>query len=535
MDELSSPGSKNAAIGLTALAMMAEQMSGNPEPHEDPDINFNQIMRNIEALRITLDNLRNFKKVSANCVCAILDIQQKNIFTKIQTDPNADSLLTEVLYIRILQALYPSTIFPEYFSHFLVTVQIKANDNTIVWKPNEVGENRICQVLQLTSMKKINDKIVSLYDKLRWVQNKHDKESLNKLGKVIEKLLITYYNCAKDIDLSHNDLHFNNILFDGDFETLKMIDFGRAYMNMTKLIPTRMKDIDFHQLSEEVKNGYGGKEFGNLLINYHQLFGEYNYLCDIASVTIKILPLIDYSWPDFFQVGLDALKKILVIQVDFNKMVADIDTFRGKNFPIFRLALYWYVICLYSFYNSPINISLTKIYANLIHDRFIYRNGNFIGVTYNMYNQRAVQIFNLLFKNLGNRTTIDIQEGSQTGGGKGCSIFPLGNNIATSQWIHMAGESCQKIEEDDPRVSAWKAEQTKSRIDIVQEVRKFLNLQPEKGPEQDGGNRKRTYKVCMDEHHKKYIRKSKTRVYLTSIKGKYRYKKEDPSYVTLVG
>jgi len=554
---LGSESSEEAPNASRRARRQAETGYITEQSRDEEEITIDDIIRMNKAVQETYSSIEQFEKVSVNCVCKVLDIDSYGgVFTKIQINPGADSLLSEVLYIKLLEALakkFTLTIFPEYFHHF--NIIIPPNRNLHLFRLAGVP----CQAIQLKALKllKPTDKRVSsLHHMIKKAQEKTNPDeaenALNVIVNVVKKTLIQYYNIAKKINLSHNDLHFSNMIFDGVIDNLKIIDFGRVHMNIS-YVDNLLSSDHVTKIYEKVKYGFAASDYDvfSVLKNPYQIEGDYNYLCDIAAVSMKLLPIMKYSWPEFIHIVLSGKNIIGIkispekLQLDFNQFQPNTNYDRTKQqikIPIFRLGLYWYAVCLYAFYRSPITVPMVRNYQQLINDRFIYENGNIVRKTYNVYKSTAIALFNaFLFKytfptkeDIESIETMDDTELGQSGGVNKdpCSVFSFTRgNIATAEWINMAGKRCENLTDEDSKIREWKTEYSKwlEEQNKIPKPEMLLTLQ---GAPEGGG--KTLYKIHVDEHNKKYIRKSNKRLYLASIRGKYRFSKNNTDYVMLL-
>ena len=499
-------------------------------------------------------NSADLKCNSVNCAYYFDNDQDPKIFTKIQIADLSDPLINEVIYTRVLgdkrkiKLFNGTSIFPEYIKHGLIKI---------------ISKNPLQNTLKPFLQTNVIGKGESLYNQILKTPNDNNIHLVN----AVKTLLINYMNNAKDLGMTHNDLHLKNILAHKD-GSLAMIDFGRCYINPEKLPgPEDITDAyaKFNQMP-------GVKPLVDNKFNIKDI--EYGYMCDIATVTLNVMPFKFYDFPEWFQVSKQGLKN-LDYTITIQKNVYDLLT--CKNFPkdihdnhsyfIFYQGLAWvvsYIVACSKYLKDPLTvkddgdrISITR--DELIKHGAIFRNNVFNPMYYNndIIQRQCKEIY---------RTCSIIFIPAGTGGkpkklnrskhqkkmhGYGSEQFEM--DIEEKQrWLHEASLSTHYCMYDQAIKNWEKTKQSPTPQNQLVTVDGKINVEPQQsssnfkklldslpvGPDSPcaaGGNIK-THKIYIDPTTKrKYIRKSSTRWYLDENRGKYRYADDLRTKIILLG
>ncbi len=542
------------------------------------------------------NNLNNFKKVSANCICAILDDEDNNqIFVKMQVSDTVDSLIGEVLYLNILNKLSVRNIFPIYEFHDFFDF---TTTNSVVFK--NIMNNKIPYlVLKAFHPPNGSTSVMTLQNCLNIMRQNEEYEKnilLHYLQIEVDTLLYHYSEFAKDIEMSHNDMHFNNILYDND--ELKIIDFGRCHMNFDKVneayvrknLGTLTNEINkvFSEYGVDLE-GRNVDDYKDVLINHFQLQGKYAYLCDVATVTLNFIPYVPFDWPSWCSAELAGDSDI---QFKINIVAASktYGSYRGIQQNMFYEGLCWLGCCLFMFtlnthYNQNGIVTIRR--SEMVALNFILRNGVFHPATFSTYKTTAEALFDHIIsqrepatgggdlatpltrtmawssdnekhvksqasaKNM-NPTLEDFP--SETIDFKFTPPLFANNDSIANMYLKICGEPAEIPWMHKENIEKWKetykqnlaivAKHTSYNSDleeillIVAKANRTDNAFDRPPPPKIGnwvgsGETNMPRKVCKDAYGKKYIRKSKQRVYLSSIKGKYRYTDKNKTHIIL--
>ena len=216
------------------------------------------------------------KKTSVNCAHAIVTVKGIDYFCKIELGAGTDSLTTETIYLKYLNAIeacnrgtsYTHSIFPKYIANFKGTTTI--------------GDSKILVTSAIPNPISLGDYLdkYSVYN--TFIENLHK--------------FITYYSTyGSKYSFVHSDLHLNNIMLDDlNLDKFYMIDFGRSYSDdLYELITDKgVKNFEKEIAAFETYDNYNfQKSHSDFCFSFllDKELTKYRYLIDIASVTLNII------------------------------------------------------------------------------------------------------------------------------------------------------------------------------------------------------------------------------------------------------
>lgn len=218
------------------------------------------------------------KKTSVNCAHAIVTVKGIDYFCKIELGAGTDSLTTETIYLKYLNAIeacnrgtydYEHLIFPKYIANFKGTTTI--------------GDSKILVTSAIPNPISLGDYLdkYSVYN--TFIENLHK--------------FITYYSTyGSKYSFVHSDLHLNNIMLDDlNLDKFYMIDFGRSYSDdLYELITDngKLKNFQKEIAAFETFDNYNfEKSHSDFCFSFllDKELTKYRYLIDVASVTLNII------------------------------------------------------------------------------------------------------------------------------------------------------------------------------------------------------------------------------------------------------
>jgi hypothetical protein len=459
---------------------------------------------------------------SLNCGYKIID----PYFYKVQLRENADPLINEVIFTKILnnyQYARTPKIFPDYVDHF-----ISANKKVLV-------------------LNYLQDSI-SLID---YIKDK-DKDILTNLN----KLFMEYSYYGKTLGFIHGDLHFNNIQFSNN--QFYIIDFGRCFVH-TKFYDelltkenTLFTNFGIEQNSINLISPAG---FTNNPVSLTtDNLNEYNigFLCDIGSVSLNLIRsniLID----KFLNITVENNVTVLnVLNLNVLKFNLIKDT---PNTPI-NHGVAWIICyinaCIYDGKKGNFIVSIGsitkeelkiikffKLKLNFVLNMTLFTpSGIIMPPTYKDPNikQATIQNYlNILTSIGGNKqklksNKLKAMSKKMQGGNYDPEQHDYFKNyigipydIIVDEYINeIDGFIDQQISKTCPIGSTCPNE---ARVPLETKYTKGIPA---------GGNTKKSYIIhTCKESHRKYIRKANKRWYIDENRGKYRYIDDTKKKITI--
>ncbi len=459
-----------------------------------------------------------FIKSSVNCVHTTID----ETFYKLQAFNYGDSLVGETYYTEVLQAFKALNIFPiiQNAPPSYGKIIITKNDKTIA-----------IQGLKTVAYKNP----VSLGAKLR--EGNHETILVD-----IRKLLTSYLDYVKHFgELSHNDLHLNNMLYDDG--KLKFIDLGRMYMS--GVYPDILKKVCKAFCLPVALNATSLQPATNMhhLTNQFQLKGPRSYLCDVTTVALNVLPVIAaYDWPKWCQYKVVGMSGIITI----NYALLCESNVSLANGDILQIGLAWLVCCIIAYnatnkldldYNASYDFELNALRNNTL----MFKNSVFIGTFYDMYKSMATSFFNnACLRTLGSSG----RKKQQSGGGRTemseAYISACLDNacLPTGKLICDFLATPRRLPPHTlPHLAAVSPLKTQSAVHMPVVPVQTVVAATTAGPAAAGGSSPKTkYQVCQDKATgRKYIRRQRARWYLDEHRGAYRWASEEKKYIHIAG
>ena len=262
---------------------------------------------------------------------------------------------------------------------------------------------------------------------------------------------------------------------------------------------------------------------------------EYGYMCDVATVTFNLLPLVPFIYPPWLQVD---FKENIVIDLSKVNLLVNNDIMYYKGL----LFLACYIVVATEKSVDTINIIKlvqkdVKINAKtLVEQNILYGNGVFHPKTYMLCKDNVKTLFDLVYPKFSGEKGNKKTNKNNLIGGNPC---PLLTNIQKrNDWIEQRSKSTNYYILVNMLINTIKQKKvvaanqqtlhaTAIKIDTLGmanylgQERVPIMVQPVATAA--GGNFK-TFKVYINPLiKKKYIRKSGQKWYLHENKGKYRY------------
>lgn len=162
---------------------------------------------------------------------------------------------------------------------------------------------------------------------------------LSSLSKMMQLYIDNY---GSKIDMSHNDMTTDNVRFDDVTNRFYIIDFGRVFFNPEK-VPSEINS----RCIDDICNDYNiSKQKLNCHDNVYSIKGEYGYLCDLATLSLNVLPyMYGFVWPEWLQVVYElneaTNKSEIYLNVDLRKKSGHV----GKQQQSFYTGLAWLGFC----------------------------------------------------------------------------------------------------------------------------------------------------------------------------------------------
>jgi hypothetical protein len=357
------------------------------------------------------------KKTSANCYHIIVN----DIFCKLQAFNYGDSLVAETYYTKVLtdyennrihDANY-KRIFPTIVDQPNIPAYCKVFHNPFP-PPNPGFFFQGLKTHAYTGAESLGDRLRSALKTYK--QNKATTAPLQQCKTDINELLRSYTGAVREFgEISHNDLHLGNMLYDGD--QLKFIDFGRMYINKEDIV---LKEAIIKAFCYECNKDAISKHFNN----YFQIKGPLNYMCDIATVALNTCPHIMYDWPEWCKIywgtlndGTSATPKLIrVCEIDFGKLFDNPPDFSE----ILHLGLAWFVCCVIGYQNAASNGTSTQHYwkidfNQLKNQTMMFSNCVLVAPHYELYKTFTGCLFNQVMSKKIQQMHLTAQGSSQGG------------------------------------------------------------------------------------------------------------------------
>ncbi|MBD1215948.1 MAG: hypothetical protein H9536_01135 [Aphanizomenon flos-aquae Clear-A1] len=364
--------------------------------------NTKQVAGDIPTLEdwIRPNKLIDLNKTSLNCFHTTIG----RVFAKIQAYNEGDSLVGETYYtLRLEEVLNDPLMNADALDIFPKVVG--SDYGKIVHQNNNA--NNVPLVFQ--GLKTVAyQRPATLYDRLNACTNVQDME---RASRDVYALIITYLHYANVLgEISHNDLHMGNMLYDtlhNNTSVLKFIDLGRMYL----------KDESFHEaLFKHVCNKFDidtednacmQKAIKSHLVNKHQCKGKMNYMCDIMSIVLSTVQNIGYTYPEWCLFDSDDNGE-MVVTIDYNKLKSK----PPKYDDLFGLGLAWFTCCIFAYMKEHGNNRAIHqhIPYETITDYTILMPNNVVYVPwYDIYGDRARKLFEYA---VGMKTLTELSENS---------------------------------------------------------------------------------------------------------------------------
>ena len=427
-------------------------------------------------------------KSSDNCIYS----EQNGFFYKIQTNKNEDPLGIEAIITDILSTKAP-ILFSKYVAHFTCdancNVKVQDEDKTM----------------------NIRDKIVLVTKTIPGIQGLFDyiTNPSCKICVFLEQLnafIGSYIKIAESLGFIHQDLHMDNIvcsISDTNETIIKIIDFGRSYINVSKMIE---KNDEINKLKFSIE---------------HNITSEHGYMCDVATLAINV---ITCSIRPCMILANDINKYIYkrngVLKVNSNWIIK-FSNDPSSQFYFFDLGIIFFTIICLAWVNHNSNNSVMEYIK--IEDSFVNiyisnmrNNGNPIilsnGVirtrTYNQISDKVIPVFLDIYK----KTT------SEQGGGHLQDFFAnIKNRYYKITPIKLCPDNLEEVKEFD-NIEDIKLLLTQESGFILRETTNAT-----------GGNypqirKYRSRKIYIEKQTgRKYVIIKRHKWYLDQNRGKYRY------------
>lgn len=237
----------------------------------------------------SLAPVRVCKSNSVNCV---FTITSDKVFVKIQIE-DKDPLINEVIGMQYLNLAKPNNLtFLQYKGHCLL-------ENTTNKLP--------AYILKANAL-----------DMTKWTAFSEFMQTADatKFPKLRIQLANTV-NLLRELQVTHNDLHMNNVYVKNDTCELTIIDYGRMYVPTTKLLE-KIGDITIKSLfknynlttDQDFKSGtalLNEQLLENERLKYFQIRDPIGYMCDVATLVYNVIIRIPgtirdkvWQWPTWF-------------------------------------------------------------------------------------------------------------------------------------------------------------------------------------------------------------------------------------------
>lgn len=340
----------------------------NDEIHEDKKI--------VDKLYCD-DNDFNQIKINKSPGKNSISFENGSKFIKIQIKDESDPLINEVIVNRILNKLETSenNIFSKYINHCIYNNQ----DNSILNFGIGEYETLIIEKMDITSLDTMFDNMPDPFPNLNSPTEKSrfssHQNQYNALLKNIEIFVDRYIDIAKQIGLTHNDMHHNNIVFDNSNQKFKVIDYGRCSINVgnkyNKLICESaskfgLKYDNVRPLFNEVSD--------NKRLAFYQIV-DYNlgYMTDIATICITALPLcgLYYKWPDYFKFNTDNE----YFELDINKLPCNESIIKDSLEKGLLFTSLYIFVANRKYYNNALLKEGNKVHIDTLFKSVFWSNG----------------------------------------------------------------------------------------------------------------------------------------------------------------
>lgn len=477
-------------------------------------------------------NPQDLQGTTANCKYAVIS----SFFYKFQISKQADPLENDVLVNCILKAKVANS---DQFLSLLEDYFILDQDTTTIWPSNNM----------VPVIKSPELKFELLGDFI--TRNQHldfsEAHGLDFLSRVTQSLKQFVSIQATIPGFAHNDLHLNNIMIEKNSNTIRIFDFGRAYIPETEVPEGLVNEIIAKlcldpkaDLKEMIYRNHKGLEF-------HQNRHAYAFYCEIATVIFSIVQSVPgLIYPSFFTVNGDMVEIGSVDDINFylnNRQLCKNELFGAlgpHNSPKYQDAYIFCfdaLVCLAAvvrawFYNIPnsskISINIDSICDFKGYNNLIMQNGLVHPAAFKM-NAFTTQL-DYLVKSLNNKDVI------LTGGNSNSKKILSEVKSAVNQNRKFVFDTAYL--DKATFLENWEGIATQL-AEIVEpsnqaEPMQVLHSQRKSVQASAGGSRGKTYRIHVDkENNKKYIRRGRKRVYLEAIRGRYRYATDSRDSVTL--
>lgn len=240
--------------------------------HIEQQYGFPTNSKNAKQCRYANDKLTalTFNETSVNCIHNV----NADVFTKVQLLDIVDPLENEVAITTYLNDIHKqhNWVFVEYVDHFLV--------NQVPGRVN----NKECKVLQTKAIKGIQSAI------------DRRKADPSKFFLELHKFMVNYVTQASDAGFVHNDMHFNNVVCDQQFNYY-LIDYGRSFIDFCVSKEPTKELASKYCTSPYAWRDRVSKFFSH---NHNVQDSAFGYMCDIATLSLNALALHGVDFIDKF-------------------------------------------------------------------------------------------------------------------------------------------------------------------------------------------------------------------------------------------
>ena len=219
-----------------------------------------------------------------------------NSLYKVQIEDYADNIAAEAVNLKVINDFEKSRsvkLFPEFREGFVMKGPITYIDK--LHNDREVTVNNLFRVLHMEAFLESSNLIEYLdyIIKSLWKSpnNQQIATMYSYLSFQLSEFLLDYGKVSKALKMTHNDMGLQNILVTGG--KWKVIDCGRVYIPMIQQNGLLKRD-DIRNMFDRLCVQLSPSIF----VNEFHIQGKYNYLCDLLTVCLNVLPILSYFvWP----------------------------------------------------------------------------------------------------------------------------------------------------------------------------------------------------------------------------------------------